>query len=271
MGRVMKKLSAFILVYLLVGSPAYGAALVAAQPTTTCNFEKIKKMVGTSMYRLTPDEWNKQHHVKKLEEWDNHPANRIIGDRTFCGTSADYIVHLMTGMKENEVYDRSIKCELIRATKLSLPLDNNEYYDGYNDFIALENNIFNHQLAQQLFNTSSTPQHLLFFINLFDGGHVFVVEKINNTYRIYQSYFAFFTLAEWLGIDIWHATDARIMQYPWMTECHQNYGQGRLISQDQLIDFLDILTKKISGSARIYVKMFDLGHQNPTQQPAPLT
>jgi hypothetical protein len=110
------------------------------------------------------------------------------------------------------------------------------------------------QVVEQLFKISDKQVHLLFIFNV--PGHIFLIEKKSDEtgtwWRIYQSWSAAFSLGQWLGINAWDADAVLNAVYykqfktDAMTQWQTNYGQGKRLNRQQIIDFLQSLAKTIT-------------------------
>jgi hypothetical protein len=227
-------------------------------------FDLIKQKIAASKYRIT--------------NWDECPLESPeMEERSECGLSSGYIVQLFTGLEDpwqryNDLLEKI-------ASGQHFLLTQHEYFDSYNNFFKQKENAYENIVANQLFADAKKPEHLIFFVVFFTGGHTFVIEKLSDGkltwWRIYESWYKQHTLGQWVGIDAWKENVPKIV-----TELFNMYGLGKKIIKKELIleffkkiydnltkdlkvrkelketrDYSDDLIEKIE----LYVRSYDLG------------
>jgi hypothetical protein len=126
----------------------------------------------------------------------------------------------------------------------------NHYGGSYGRFCAKNSwGKFAAPVAQKLFASSS--EHLVFYVQIgridegYQPNHSFVVEKLRTRderkYRIYQSFYKGFTLAQWIGVDKWPQKKwayKNTCLSDFFDKSHARYGNGRKVTEDELHAFI---------------------------------
>jgi len=212
--------------------------------------------------------------------------------RTNCTHTARYVISYFTDMSYKEIIQQFKKLrqwsfwDKVKAMSFTphatLYRSINTPYEFWNtldNFFRKKGSFFNQKesphyrgsIATRLFARSTQPEHVLFYVNLGGGGHVFVIEKmcdgIQTWWRVYQSFYSIFTLAEWLGLP----------GHPWRldnqdtctqlyTHLFKIYGKNQQITDPELIaHFITYNARYVAAHYDIdepqlscYVKMFDI-------------
>lgn len=223
-------------------------------------FELVKSLVKSSKFHI--------------EDWDTYIANtKYVNESTMpridnpeirktecteCSEAAAYIIYLFTGLQD--VTQRHNSLTLQKWEEKSAPLLSNEYWGTWGNFFQKTATSYTCNIAQQLLSESEHPEHALFYISSGGGAHVFVIEKLNDGsktfWRIYQSWYTTYTLAQWLGIAPW-----RMSADDSPTALFNAYGKGAKLNKEQMTYFIEHflhIETKISPSVLTYVRMFNV-------------
>jgi hypothetical protein len=223
-------------------------------------FDTIKKMIQLSPHQM-PD-------------WDKCPiGSKEMELRTECANAADYIVTLFTG--KEKVWDDYISILYERTFKQRVTKSQTEYLGTFQDFIKKKKDRphYDNEVANRLLTATGKPEHLLFYVVLYAGTHILVIEKMSDGkkvwWRVYQSWYKYFTLAEWLGIDKWHHKEFKSLLLSFY-----KYGEGKRLDKEQIIEFIDSTIKtmqkeidletvvpipfEIAQTVSFYIRVFDV-------------
>lgn len=180
--------------------------------------KELQEKVKTSPLRMK--DWSTAHSLSEKE----------MIEVTDCYRSAAFILQAMGA----------------NFTPTSV-IDAMQYSGSYGNFVHNNGGNYTHEVAQKLFDQSD--EHLLFYVETgrIEGGvqthHGFVIEKLHNgqdkRWRIYQSFFHGFTLAQWLGIDKWPKqwVYKQLMTHVFDAQ-YKKYGNGKIINEEELHGFI---------------------------------
>lgn len=224
--------------------------------TTQDSFEFIKECVTKSAFRIK--DWKQAASFSK-NEW-------ILS--TSCHYATRYIISLLTGISTETLENRfqglmESHPNDVGLFNTSAPLLDDEFYGTLNDFFAGTSGI-----KMKLTEKSTESEHLIFQFAPNPWSHSFVIEKIGTKestfWRIYQSFYQKFTLAQWIGID-------KVCVGLKDEKCFdQNmFGMGKSLSRNDLLSYLydschyfcdtNIFPNfKDVGLVPIYVRMFQV-------------
>lgn len=198
----------------------------------------------------------------KLKSSENGLNISELKKCTECSASAYYMVRLLTGIEPEVMHKRNIKvtCEYPLVVKNGNCLSTSEEFFGtYEKLMSMKSDgTYEHDLAEKIFAPSKEFQHQLFCVTLGGGSHIFVIEKKANAvgkamWRIYQSWYSCYSLAEWLGIETWKCDNTSF------TKMHSVIGNGKMLSEEEFLFFfrhpIDI-DYEIAKNVCIYIKAF---------------
>jgi hypothetical protein len=177
--------------------------------------------------------------------WEN-PSDDEIYTGTECSLGADYITLLFT-----ETPMLTLGVRHAKITQEQAKLCNDEWYDTGKNVLKLTKGS-NNTVLKQLFSDCGKDNHELFYCILEKPdrtmAHTFAIEKMNidgsTRWRIYQSWARTFGLREWLlTTPFIHSILAmyRTIHNDPYDYMHQHFGQGKLLTQKELLDFTQLL------------------------------
>jgi hypothetical protein len=206
-------------------------------------FDLIKELVKLSPHRF-------------IEEADLKQQMFIASECSIC---AQYILNLFTG---TENIFKNFSNLAVKYHKIKLPnaMSETEFYGKFKDFAKKNiDNSFANKIAQELLSFSKNPEHVLFYVVMDDGSHVFIVEKFNDGkesfFRIYQSWHELYSLGEWLGVDLWRC------KAKFDSQIFNEFGYGKKLNGDQLLMFIEKMCLEIKDRLEnlvFYVRKFDI-------------
>lgn len=202
-------------------------------------FEAIKGLVKLSPHRFV--------------EGDNSAKEIYIA--SCCAVSAQYIQDLFTAQED---LFKKFSNHVVKYHKIKFPdvLSDTEFRGKFRELLKkADGNGYVNKMAKDLFSFSKNPEHVLFYIVMGDGSHVFIVEKFNDGkesfLRIYQSWHDIYSLAEWLGIDPW-----KCGRKPY-AQLFYEFGDGKKLTPEQLLSCMEETCCAILDSV-FYIHKFDV-------------
>lgn len=171
------------------------------------SFGQIQQAVKKSKFHSV--EWERLHNDE-----DDYEEQAL--EKTMCHNSARFILYLLVGGRQ-------------QLPKSSL----GDFQGNLQEFKSCTTAVCSSLVARSEF-----PENLVFYLHFPQGDHTLVIEKRGSKkktcWRVHQSYALEFTLSEWLGIEKWRSKD------PGLTQEFRKYGHGKCLSQEELIEFLNI-------------------------------
>jgi len=174
---------------------------------------------------------------------------------TECSAAANYMIQLLCGITNESVSQRRLDVLARRA-----PCTDEEFFGSYEKLMKVNSDgTYIHAVIEKLLTPSRRFQHQLFCVTISGGGHLLVIEKqaeeCNTWWRIYQSWYSYFTLAEWIGVDPWKSDNTDF------TTRHARFGNGKKLSHQEILYFFahpmidrGIIAKDIN----FYIRVFDI-------------
>jgi hypothetical protein len=220
------KAISFLLLHLFVQSMQASQEVKVAQeqPKVVGCFDIIKNIISTNKYRIA--------------DWDTCPLeSKEMSEKTDCNKAAENIIELFTGKPDvwNDLERLIQDIQRQRKDFKDLLRLKDTYLGQFENFFKKEQGDYISAVAQRLFTESRQPEHTLFYVVLYYDAHGFVIEKVcdgNKTFwRIYTSWFGYFTLAQWLDIDEWKPKEVPFD----LNEIYFDYGDGRKLNKEQII------------------------------------
>lgn len=221
-------------------------------------FDTIKELIVASPHRIAC--------------WQACPkGSDAMKTGSDCGRSVEFLIGSLTKDPYKGNWIRHYA--LIKNNKNYLVA--NEFFGSLKNFIQMDEGEFEEDVAHELFSIPQDPEHLFFRIVVAGGKHIFVVEKMSDGktawWRIYQSFYQQYSLAQWVGLDAWSA----LSQTASNNAYYDLYGSGKRVTQDQLMQFITspfIFGQSVDLDTDFYVKKFQAdntvcGHkQSPSAQ-----
>jgi hypothetical protein len=255
--RIAMKKTLFTAISLsvLVANISYGAAIdVKIQKAAAADrhFEALKAHI--------------QQTCLSNPAWRSLNSQQIVA-ATDCASSAYAVVQFFTGGTGHFEKDINKLEKEILARQAKQQADG-EYYGTYTNFVDKNGTNYKLLLAQQLLCRSYKPCHTLFLVAC--GGaqnHYCCIEKQsdgNDTrWRIYQSCYQEYTLAEWLGVDTWRyslaaaatSTGLNALKIEYLDRTKNFFGSGKLLFCTQLRECFDI---EFGDAELLHVKAFEI-------------
>lgn len=252
-------------------SPAYESAIACTPMHAGFKMASLKatpeKVSSPDKQTTLKSQVSKNSDLKSISEdifrriKDQIKKSPCPRDNCYC--SARYLIAMVAKEKEEDLRTRDSNLIEVDANgsenfKISEKLLNTEFYGLFTDFLKKNDS---NGISQNLLTESVENEHILFYIAPNPWKHAYVIQKVsngNNTkWRVYQSFFRQFSLAEWLEIEQWKI--ARQFS-PYFTTLFYLYGKDKVLTTPLQVErcmqlIFAMCSRPISGDS-LYIRMF---------------